>query len=83
MSTMDPRCRRCGEDSWAPGTIHSVGAITFLPDRVKFLTLESSQVKVRARMCTVCGAIDLIGDVAKLERIQTAAAAAAEERADP
>lgn len=81
MGTMDNSCRRCGEDSWAPGTLHSVGGITFLPDRVKFLTLESSQLKVRARMCTVCGAIDLIGDVAKLERIQ--AADAAREQAEP
>jgi hypothetical protein len=27
-------------------------------------------------MCTVCGAVELIGDVAKLERIQAEAAAA-------
>ena len=44
-----------------------------LADRVKFLTMETGQIKVRARMCTVCGAVELIGDVAKLERIQSAA----------
>jgi hypothetical protein len=76
MSTMDTRCRRCGEESFAPGTIHSIGGCTFLPDHVKFLSMETSQVKLRARMCTVCGAVELIGDVAKLERIQAAAAAA-------
>ena len=75
MSTMDARCRRCGEDSFSPGTIHSVGACTFLPDRVKFLSMETGEIKLRARMCTVCGAVELIGDVAKLERIQAAAAA--------
>jgi ribosomal protein S27AE len=76
MSTMDSRCRRCGEESFAPGTIHSIGGCTFLPDHVKFLSMETSQVKLRARMCTVCGAVELIGDVAKLERIQAEAAAA-------
>jgi len=82
MSTMDARCRRCGDDSWASGTLHSPGGLSFLPDHVKFLSLETSIVKVRARMCTVCGAVELIGDVAKLERIQ-AAEARAEEQAEP
>ena len=46
MSTMDTRCRRCGEDSFAPGTIHSIGGCTFLPDHVKFLSMETGQVKL-------------------------------------
>ena len=74
MSAMDPSCRRCGEDSWAPGLLHSMPGITFQPDDVKFLSLETSSIKVRARMCTVCGAVELIGDVAKLERILAQAA---------
>ena len=73
MSTMDMRCRRCGENSFAAGMIHAVGGCTFLPDHVKFLTMETGQIKLRARMCTVCGAVELIGDVDKLERIQAAA----------
>ena len=73
MSSMERSCRRCGEDAWASGTLHSPGGFTFIPDRVKFLTMETGQIKVRARMCTVCGAVELIGDVAKLERIQSAA----------
>ena len=73
---MDMRCRRCGEDSFAAGMIHAVGGCSFLPDHVKFLTLETGQIKLRARMCTVCGAVELIGDVDKLERIQAAATAA-------
>ena len=75
MSTMDTSCRRCGEESFAPGTIHSIGGCTFLPDHVKFLSMETGQVKLRARMCTVCGAVELIGDVDKLERIQAQAVA--------
>jgi ribosomal protein S27AE len=74
MSAMDTSCRRCGEDSWAAGTLHSLPGITFQPDDVKFLSMETGSVKLRARMCTVCGAVELIGDVAKLERILAQAA---------
>jgi ribosomal protein S27AE len=74
MATMDMRCKRCGEDSWAGGTLQSMPGITFQPDDVKFLSMETGSVKIRARMCTVCGAVELIGDVGKLERILAQAA---------
>ena len=64
--TAEISCRRCGRESWSPGRLN--GAL-FRPDEAKFLTLETGNVSVRARMCTVCGAMELIGDVAKLERL--------------
>jgi hypothetical protein len=76
MSTMDmrvPPLRRGLVRGWDDPRRRGC---SFLPDHVKFLTLETGQIKLRARMCTVCGAVELIGDVDKLERIQAAAAAA-------
>ena len=75
---MDARCRRCGEDAWAPGTLGGGVRIAFRPDHSRFLTLETGSVDLRARMCTVCGSVELIGDVAKLERIHGESAAAQE-----
>ena len=80
---MDARCRRCGENGWTTGLLRTAlgGSVQFRPDHARFATLETGNVDVRARMCTVCGAVDLIGDVEKLERLLGESAPT--ERAEP
>jgi len=58
------QCLKCKSEKLASGK--AVGR--FIPDNPRFLTL-TTQVPVRATMCTVCGHIDLSGDVESLNRI--------------
>ena len=53
--------------------MHGIARATFRPEGTKFLTLETSDVMTRAVMCRVCGLIEIVGDVRKLERLTSAA----------
>jgi ribosomal protein S27AE len=62
-------CSRCGSDVFAPGALISAVRTSFRPQDSKFLTLETGDVMTKASMCRNCGAIEIIGDVAKLRRL--------------
>lgn len=60
---------RCGGRLVAGGALYSPVRMTFRPAESKFLTLQTGDVMTKAMMCRDCGAIKMIGDVAKLKRL--------------
>lgn len=62
-------CRNCGSEHLAPGAMYSAVRMTFRPNDSKFLTLETGDVMTKAMMCQDCGAVEIVGDVAKLKRL--------------
>jgi NMD protein affecting ribosome stability and mRNA decay len=61
-------CPRCGSTEQSSGELVGNG-VGFKPDDCKFWVAGTSQVQVRGRMCRECGALQLEGDLAKLERL--------------
>jgi hypothetical protein len=62
-------CLRCGGDNLEPGTLLSPTRAYFQPENAKFLTLQSSDVSIRANICLDCGFIEMVGDVHKAQRL--------------
>ena len=61
-------CTRCGSTEQSAGEL--VGRdLGFKPDDCKFWVVGTSQVRVRGRMCRECGALQLEGDLGKLQRL--------------
>jgi hypothetical protein len=65
----------------ASGALQSAVRVSFRPTDSKFLTLQTGDVMVKAMMCHGCGAIELVGDVAKLRRLLGEAVASPSVRA--
>ncbi len=63
------RCSRCGGELVADGALYSPVRMSFRPRDSKFLTLETGDVMTKASMCQQCGAVEIVGDVAKLRRL--------------
>jgi hypothetical protein len=67
-------CSRCGSDSMEPGLLIEQLSIHFLPAKLrrpfwKPHAWTLPKIKVTARMCLTCGAIELSGDVAKARKL--------------
>ncbi|MFA5908045.1 MAG: hypothetical protein WC815_04635 [Vicinamibacterales bacterium] len=62
-------CARCGGEFIAGGAVYSPVRLTFRPSDSKFLTMQTGDVMTKALMCRDCGAVEIIGDVAKLKRL--------------
>jgi ribosomal protein S27AE len=65
-------CPRCGAVDLVTGSIQSTGAVRFRPAGIKFMTLHTADVSVRAHMCVTCGALTLLGDTEKLRLVRSA-----------
>ena len=76
-------CSRCGGGVFAAGALISAVRTSFRPQDSKFLTLETGDVMTKASMCRNCGAIEIIGDVAKLRRLTSEPDAKTERFAKP
>ena len=63
------KCVRCGSEMVAAGALYGPRRMSFRPEGTKFLTLETGDVMTKAIMCRECGAIELMGDVGKLQRL--------------
>lgn len=61
-------CRDCGGEM-AAGALQSAVRVSFRPAESRFLTLQTGDVMTKAMMCHDCGAIEIVGDVAKLRRL--------------
>ena len=79
---MEP-CSRCGGDVLAAGALIAAVRTSFRPQDSKFLTLETGDVMTKATMCRNCGAIEIVGDVAKLRRLTSEPDAKTERFARP
>ena len=55
----------------AYGALQAAVRISFRPQDVKFMTLETGEVMTKAVMCRGCGLIEILGDVNKLRRLTT------------
>ncbi|HVP11766.1 MAG TPA: hypothetical protein VMV94_11335 [Phycisphaerae bacterium] len=62
-------CPRCGAIDLVAGMMQSTGAVRFRPSEIKFMTLHTADIAVKAHMCISCGAITLLGDIEKLKLI--------------
>ena len=60
------RCLWCESDKLEVGKL--AGA-TFQPEKVRFFTLLTGEVELKARVCSECGYVDLYADTAKLKKI--------------
>lgn len=67
-------CPRCGAVDLVSGSIQSTGAVRFRPTEIKFLTLHTADISVKAHMCVSCGALTLLGDTEKLRLVRNAPA---------
>ena len=65
-------CPRCGAADLVPGMLQSTGTVRFRPSEIKFMTLHTADIAVKAHMCTSCGAITILGDTEKLKLIRSA-----------
>ena len=64
-------CARCGGPMTANGALYSAVRLSFRPQDVKFMTLQTGDVMTKAVMCQSCGTIEIVGDVAKLRRLMS------------
>jgi ribosomal protein S27AE len=64
-------CPRCGVAELVPGILQSTGTVRFRPSEIKFMTLHTADVALKAHMCVSCGAITLLGDAEKLKLIRS------------
>jgi hypothetical protein len=67
--TTEKKCLRCGNTELQPGRLQSTGRIWFTPDNLKFFTLMTSDVPVRAYICLDGGTVELVGDVHKAQSL--------------
>lgn len=63
-------CPYCHHTEMAEGRMQSTGRMHFYPSKTKFWTYHTSDVETRARMCTRCGGISLMGDSEKLTALR-------------
>jgi excisionase family DNA binding protein len=63
-------CPVCHGDELYEGRIRSTGLIHFQLRSPKFWTLKDSNLKMSAVACARCGAVTLLGDVEKLNKIK-------------
>jgi ribosomal protein S27AE len=63
------KCSRCGGEMMSEGALYSPVRMSFRPSDSKFLTLQSGDVMTKATMCRRCGAVEIVGDVAKLRHL--------------
>ena len=62
-------CARCGGEQIAGGVLYAPVRLSFRPHDSKFLTLQTGDVMTKAMMCSDCGVIEIVGDIAKLKRL--------------
>ncbi len=63
------KCTRCGSEFLAAGALYGPRRLSFRPEGTKFLTFETGDVMTKVTMCRECGLIEIVGDVAKLQRL--------------
>ncbi len=63
------RCAACGHAILVDGRMQGAGKLYFRPDRSRFWILEESLVPIRARVCPVCGHVQIHADADKLRRL--------------
>jgi predicted nucleic-acid-binding Zn-ribbon protein len=63
------KCPKCGNQQFEPGKVQSTGQIHFRPKNTPFFTLSTNEVDISAEMCVDCGYILLIGNLAKLKKL--------------
>jgi excisionase family DNA binding protein len=63
-------CPLCHVGELVEGAFRTTGLNYFQPKKTKFWTLKDSNISSEAYMCTRCGAIQLFGDVKKLNDLK-------------
>lgn len=63
------KCACCGGENLAAGDITSTGKLYFKPADTPFLTFKTNDVKIDANMCLDCGAIGLVGEIARARQL--------------
>ena len=64
------RCGSCGNAELVDGRLQGTGKLYFKPAKTKFWVLAESLVETKARVCPVCGCVQLHADVDKLKRLR-------------
>jgi len=62
---MIDKCISCKSVRLETGCLQTTGKVCFHPDHAKFISLKTSDIKIRALMCLDCGYIHICGDVEK------------------
>ncbi len=70
VSQVQEICPICHSEGLTDGLFRSTGLNYFYPSNTKFWTIKDHTIKTHAKMCQLCGAITLFGDVEKLKFIQ-------------
>jgi ribosomal protein S27AE len=63
-------CPYCNHTELLDGKLQTSGLVYFRPTKTKFWTFKDGNVNVRSLMCTRCGGLFCIGDVAKLNSLK-------------
>ena len=64
------RCASCGNAELVEGRMQGAGKLYFKPSKTRFWVLAESLVETKARVCPVCGCVQLHADVEKLKRLR-------------
>ena len=62
-------CPRCGDTCLVVGVLESTGQIRFRPAQTRFFTFRTSDISIRAQMCSACGNLVMTGNTSKLRQI--------------
>lgn len=71
IETAKEMCSICHSKELVSGVFRTTGLNYFLPNDTKFWSLKDSNIKTTAKMCSICGHINLFGDIEKLEKINS------------
>ena len=63
------RCICCGSRRLHEGRLSAPARLQFRPDHTRFWTMEEAGVSTEARVCAVCGFVQIHADTAKLARL--------------
>lgn len=66
---MKRKCPICEGEEFANGSIQANGRVGFRPNKTKFISIHTADVRLSARICLGCGFVMLTGDAKKVRAL--------------
>jgi len=63
-------CSVCGHAELIEGRVQGTGQLYFKPEKTKFWVFAESLVKLKSKMCSACGFIQMFGDTEKMDKLK-------------
>ena len=65
----EEKCLRCGDTNLHPCSIQSTGKVSLRAENVRFFTLKTDDISIKAHICLNCGHIEFVGDMVKAKAL--------------